>query len=131
MGQTKNNDDEGFWQDELTVRPFLLNQLLAAPVVIEQDKAYVGGKGVSNTGGGIIDFLLRQAVLENVVLLEIKTPATSLLQHSTYRAGVYGPSDELGGGIARLRRIDSRFSRSSTHSAAPSHLRRSTLAACF
>jgi hypothetical protein len=100
--QNKDNAGEEFWQQELTARPFLLNQLLAAPVVIEQGKAYVGGKGVSNTGGGLLDFLLRQAVLENVALLEIKTPATPLLQGSTYRAGVYGPSDDLGGGIAQV-----------------------------
>jgi hypothetical protein len=100
--QNKDNADEEFWQQELTARPFLLNQLLAAPVVIEQGKAYVGGKGVSNTGGGLLDFLLRQAVLENVALLEIKTPATLLLQRSAYRTGVYGPSDDLGGGIAQI-----------------------------
>jgi hypothetical protein len=86
----------------LTARPFLLNQLLAAPVVIEKDKAYVGGKGVSNTGGKVVVFLLREPVVDNVVLLEIKTPVTPLLQVSQHRAGVYGPSQELGGSLTQL-----------------------------
>jgi hypothetical protein len=98
----KENADEEFWHQALTARPFLLNQLLAAPVVIEQDKAYVGGKGVSNTGGKVVDFLLRQPVLDNVVLLEIKTPMTRLLHGSRYRSEIYGPSEELGGSLTQL-----------------------------
>lgn len=100
--ENKENSDEEFWHQALRARPFLLNQMLAAPVVIEKDKAYVGGKGISNVGGKIVDFLLRLPVVDNVVLLEIKTPATPLLQNQPYRAGVYAPSDELGGGLTQL-----------------------------
>ena len=98
----KNNPDEEFWHQALRERPFLMNQLLASPVVIERDKAYVGGKGVTNTGGKVADFLLRHPALDNVALLEIKTPVTPLLLTTPYRAGVYGPSQELAGGAVQL-----------------------------
>jgi hypothetical protein len=95
-------EGEEFWQQALRTRPFLLNQLLAAPVVVEEGKAYVGGKGISNTGGNIVDFLLKQPVLGNVVLLEIKTPSTELLRKTPYRDNVYAPSFELSGGVTQL-----------------------------
>jgi len=41
-------------------------------------------------------------VLENVALLEIKTPATPLLRGAAYRTGVYAPSDELAGGVTQI-----------------------------
>jgi antiviral defense system Shedu protein SduA len=98
----KNNPDEEFWHQALRERPFLMNQLLASPVVIERDKAYVGGKGVTNTGGTVADFLLRHPALDNVALLEIKTPVTPLLLTTPYRAGVYGPSQKFAGGAVQL-----------------------------
>lgn len=97
-----NKEGEEFWQQALRMRPFLLNQLLSAPVVIEEDKAYVGGKGISNTGGNVVDFLLKQQVVGNVVLLEIKTPSTELLRKTAYRDAIYAPSAELSGGITQL-----------------------------
>ena len=100
--ENRQNGAEDFWQEQLTLRPFLLSQLLAAAVVIEEGKAYVGGKGVSNKGGNVVDFLLAQPVLENVVLLEIKTPDAPLLRTTEYRGGIYGPSAELGGGVAQV-----------------------------
>jgi hypothetical protein len=100
--QNEDNDDEEFWQQTITERPFLLEQLCGAPVVIQKGKAYVGGKGVSNTGGGVLDFLLRQEVMENVALLEIKTPTEALLRNASYRAGIYGPSEALGGSIVQV-----------------------------
>jgi hypothetical protein len=98
----KESKAEDLWHTALRDQPFLLSQLLSAPVVIENDKVYVGGKGVKDTGGSIADFLLRNAVLDNVALLEIKTPATKLLRASAYRGGAYAPSPELAGGIVQL-----------------------------
>jgi hypothetical protein len=98
----KDNKDEAFWQVALAARPFLLNQLLAAPVVIHGEKAFVGGKSVSNTGGKYPDFLLRQQDLGNVVVVEIKTPVAKLLQGKPYRSGVYAPSAELAGGLSQI-----------------------------
>jgi Domain of unknown function (DUF4263) len=100
--QNKDNADEDFWQRELTARPFLLNQLLGASVVIHKDKAYVGGKGVSDIGGKYADFLLSHEILDNVTLVEIKTPETQLLQSWPYRMGVYGASSHLSGGLTQL-----------------------------
>ena len=41
-------------------------------------------------------------MLDNVSILEIKTPGTPLLLQSAYRSGVYGPSPELSGGVVQL-----------------------------
>jgi hypothetical protein len=54
--------DEGYWQDLLARNAWVFSQLTGAPVVLLQEKAYVGGKGIENTGGGEIDFLVSNAL---------------------------------------------------------------------
>jgi hypothetical protein len=67
-----------------------------------QEKAYVGGKALDNTGGKYPDFLLANPLTENTLLLEIKTPTTKLLRNTEYRQGVYGISAELAGSISQV-----------------------------
>lgn len=64
-------------------------------------KAYVGGKSVLNTGGNIVDFLVKNYLTNNAALVEIKTPGTRLLGR-LYRSGVYNPSDELSGSLMQV-----------------------------
>ena len=95
------NDSEEFWQETLGEHAVVLSQVLAAPAMILEAKAYVGGKTVSNVDGQVVDFLLANALTGSVALVEIKTPATRLLG-SRYRAGVYPLSKDLAGGVSQV-----------------------------
>jgi len=96
----KVNNDEEFWQGTFKNHSWILSQVFSHPIVILDDKAYVGGKGVSNKGGNIIDFLYHNKITSNVVLIEIKTPKTKMLGKK-YR-GVYSISEDLSGAINQI-----------------------------
>lgn len=95
------NHNEEFWQEFLSKNSFVFAQLFSFPVIIIENKAYVGGKSISNRGGNIIDFLCTNNLTKNVVLIEIKTPATKLLG-SKYRGDVYNISSELSGSVIQV-----------------------------
>lgn len=97
---TDSNDEE-FWQSLFARHSYVLSQLFAYPVVLIKGKAYVGGKDLSNAGGNIVDFLLRAESSGAAVLVEIKTPQTSLLG-GKYREGAYPPSTDLSGAISQV-----------------------------
>ncbi len=96
------NDDESYWQALLKKQSWILSQLYASPMVILREQAYVGGKTIDNRGGSIVDYMFRNALSNNSLLVELKTPATALLTTTTYRNEVYGPSKELGGATQQL-----------------------------
>jgi len=98
----QNNSSEAFWQKTLEDNSVVLAQLFYTPVTILRSQAYVGGKGIGNTGGNIIDFLCSNKLTRNTALVEIKTPTTHILT-SIYRTGVYDVSRELSGSLAQLR----------------------------
>ncbi len=102
-----NNDAEEFWQQTLTAHSFVLEQVLSWPITIVKGKAYVGGKSVLDTGGGIVDFLVRNCLTNNAALVEIKAPATKLLDRP-YRQHVYNVSEELTGAVMQI--LNYRFS---------------------
>lgn len=93
-----NNSDEEFWQTNLSEHSFVLEQAFSWPTSIVKGKAYIGGKSVFNTGGNIVDFLMRNRLTQSAALIEIKTPSTPLLG-AEYRSGVYNTSGELSGSI--------------------------------
>ena len=53
----KDNDDEEFWQTTLSQNSFVFSQIFSFPVVVLGGKVYVGGKGIDNRGGNLLDFL--------------------------------------------------------------------------
>lgn len=67
-----------------------------------KSKAYVGGKGIDNTGGKLIDFLFANKLTRNISLIEIKVPTTHLLE-SQYRNGVYRISSEMVDSLGQVR----------------------------
>jgi hypothetical protein len=95
------NRDEEFWQRLFARHSYVLSQLFAYPVVLIKGKAYVGGKNLCNTGGNVVDFLLRTESSGAAVLVEIKTPQTPLLG-AKYREGAFPPSTDLGGAISQV-----------------------------
>lgn len=97
----KNNKSENFWQTLFKDNSWVLAQIFAYPMVIFQDKAYVGGKGIDNRGGNIVDFIYKNNLTENSALIEIKTPMTKLLS-GQYRDNVYSVSNDLSGSINQI-----------------------------
>jgi hypothetical protein len=95
------NDNEEFWQEVLVQNSFLFAQLFSYPVIILEDKAYVGGKSISNKGGNVIDFICTNNLTRNAALVEIKTPTTKLLG-SKYRGDIYNISSELSGSTIQV-----------------------------
>jgi hypothetical protein len=93
--------NEQFWQELLTSRSFLLEQMFSWPCTIVAEKAYVGGKTVHNTGGHIVDFLVKNRLTTSAALLEIKTPVTKLTGRD-YRAGIPNVSGDLAGSIVQV-----------------------------
>ena len=90
-----------FWQTMLAGQSFVLEQIFSLPIVVIQEKAYVGGKSIANSGGHIADFLFKNAITNAVGLVEIKTPKTKLLG-PIYRNGVYNVSSELTGAVQQV-----------------------------
>jgi hypothetical protein len=97
----KNNSDEEFWQAYLSKNSFVFSQIFSIPIILLKDKAYVGGKGIENLGGGILDYLYTNKITKNVVCIEIKNPKTKLLG-SEYRHSVYSISNEISGAIIQV-----------------------------
>lgn len=100
--ENKQNSDEEFWQKTLEENSWIISQLFAAPLIIFNDKAYMGGKGIENTGGQIADFIYQNQLTNNIAIIEIKTPSTELIEDSEYRNNIYPTSKELSGGIIQV-----------------------------
>lgn len=96
------NPHKSYWQSLFEQHSWVLSEIYAHPVVIVAGRAYVGGKGVSNTGGNLADFLYQNKLTGNALIIEIKTPLTELLEASEYRNGVFAPSRELAGATQQL-----------------------------
>lgn len=99
--QNRDEDNEEFWQSTLAEHAFLFEHVFAWPTAVLKGKAYVGGKGLDNTQGKVVDFLLKNCLTHNVALLEIKTPSTKLLGPK-YREGVHNVSGELSGSVLQV-----------------------------
>jgi len=93
----QDSKDEELWQRQLTENSFVLEHVFSWPASIVESKAYVGGKRVMNTGGNLVDFLLRNRLTRSAALIEIKTPGTPLLGQR-YRQ-TYNVSSELSGSV--------------------------------
>jgi hypothetical protein len=98
----KENADEEFWQKELSKCPYAFSLIFPYAVVVVAEKAYVGGKDVTNTGGNIADFLVKRALTGNCVIVEIKTPKTALLARR-YRNRAYTISYDLSGSTVQVQ----------------------------
>lgn len=96
-----SNSSEDFWQRTLSEHSFVFSQLFAYPIVLIAEKAYLGGKRLDNHHGNLADFLGSVESSGNTLIIEIKTPTTSLLG-SEYRDEAYPLSAELSGAVAQV-----------------------------
>ena len=95
-----NNADEEFWQKLFVSNQWILSQIFSCPCTIFEDKAYVGGKGIANTGGNICDFIYRNKLTQNIAIIDIKTPEAPLIG-GRYR-GTYSLSTDLSGAVNQV-----------------------------
>ena len=97
----ESTQKEEYWQTLLSKNHVILEQLFDLPIVVANEKAYVGGKQLNNSEGKVVDFIVRNRVTKNASLVEIKTPQAKLLG-SSYRQGVFPLSTELSGAISQV-----------------------------
>ena len=99
--ENKNNSDESFWQTFFKQNSWVIAQIFSYPVILIQDQAYVGGKGINNKGGNVVDLLYKNSFTDNVLLVEIKTPTTPITGKN-YRNQLYCASSDLSGSITQI-----------------------------
>ena len=104
-----DNTSEEFWQTIFEENQWILSQIFSCPCTIFEDKAYVGGKGLSNTGGNVCDFIYQNNLTQNIALIEIKTPCTSLFGPQ-YR-GTYSLSADMSGAINQILNYKDKLSK--------------------
>lgn len=98
--ENQNNGDEEFWQNTFNTHHVILSQLFDYPITILQQKAYLGGKTLSNKHGKVVDFVYSNSLTASIGLIEIKTPTAPLLGGS-YRDNVYPLDKELVGAMSQ------------------------------
>ncbi|MED2254385.1 Shedu immune nuclease family protein [Brevibacillus parabrevis] len=103
-----NNPNENEWHHFFIENNWVLSQCFSIPAILFQNKAYVGGKDISYKNGGVLDILYKSKMLENLALIEIKTPLTPLIGKE-YRDNVFSISIELSGAINQLLHYKDNF----------------------
>ncbi len=96
-----SNSDEEFWQIQFNQHAHVLSQVFSVPVVLIQDKAYVGGMSIDRKDARFVDFLYTSGSSNEAILIEIKTPSTRLLG-AKYR-NIYKPSAEMSGALIQVK----------------------------
>lgn len=102
LKENMENDNEEFWQNLFTKNPNILYSVIPSFGMIISAKPYMGGKAINNSGGTLSDFIYKCGA-NNISIIEIKKPTTSLMG-SQYRNNVYSPSEELSSAIVQLRK---------------------------
>jgi hypothetical protein len=105
------NSNEEFWQDLLKQNAWVFSQLTGAPVVLLEDKAYVGGKTLANKEGGQVDYLVQNELTDNVALIEIKTPVADLCGARYRTSGAYKIGSDVIGGLVQVQGYRESFER--------------------
>lgn len=92
-------DNEGFWHSELETRKGVLERLLGGYAIFRQSEFHVGVTDTKGRGSKRADFALQHKLIENITLIEIKSPGTNLLGNK-YR-DTYPLSRDVSGGISQ------------------------------
>lgn len=94
--------DEKRWQEIIERNVWVIGQIFSHPLVLVKREAYLGGKSIRNTGGNTADFLLRNQMTGDALIVEMKTPATKLTTDGQYRNNAYPASKELAGAVQQV-----------------------------
>jgi hypothetical protein len=99
--------NEPAWQKFFVNNTFALKQIFAAPVAFYGEQLDLRIPNMRSAGRRIADFVLANTLTRSMVIVEIKTPGTSLMLNSRYRgkegAEVYAPNANLAGAVAQLQ----------------------------
>jgi hypothetical protein len=98
---TKKTKEET-WQRLFNENPFILSLAFGYPAIKISDQASVGGKRLTGDGEKITDYLIKNGVTNNLALIEIKKPSSTLLNKTAYRGSVYCASTELTGSVTQV-----------------------------
>jgi hypothetical protein len=99
----RKNISEQKWQDFFKENLWIFSQLFAQPTVLFKDKAYVGGKTISDEQGKIVDFLFKNKLTKNSALIEIKKHTTNMFNKKPYRGNdVFALNKELSGAVNQV-----------------------------
>lgn len=104
MDRRKSERD---WQSFFQLNPFVLSLAFSVPTLLVQSTPYVGGKRFDGRGGKFSDFLAATRSTGNLLIVEIKKPATEILSGTTYRDDLRSLSADLNGSIVQA--LDQRF----------------------
>lgn len=94
--------NEDTWQKLFNENPFILSLAFGYPAIKISDQASVGGKRLAGDGEKITDYLIKNGITNNLALIEIKKPSSSLLNKKAYRGAVYCASSELTGSVTQV-----------------------------
>lgn len=108
--ENEGNSDEEFWQKKFSEFSWSISKLFVYPVILFEEKAYVGGKVISNKKGNVVDFLYRNNLSGDIAIVEIKTPKSRLLSNE-YRQ-TFSVSAELSGGVNQTLKYKHKLLRS-------------------
>nr|WP_239070920.1 Shedu immune nuclease family protein [Amycolatopsis sp. SID8362] len=97
-----DSSDEKLWQEIIERNAWAIGQVFSHPLVVVKREAFLGGKSIRNTGGNNADFVLRNQMTGNALIVEMKTPATPLTTAQPYRNNAYPPSKELAGAVQQV-----------------------------
>lgn len=95
------NESEEYWQKLFGDNAWVLSQIFSSPFILLEEKVYIGGKGLNNKGGKVVDFIYQNNITQNVSLVEIKTPLTELIS-TQYRQGAYSIHNNVSGSIVQV-----------------------------
>jgi hypothetical protein len=98
---------ESHWQKFLVENPFILRMGFGLPIAVFGEQVSVGGTGFQNSGGKLADFVIQTGLQGNLGVIEIKKPATLLVEAKPYRGKVHAPSKELAGAVNQV--LDQRY----------------------
>ena len=98
----KPGANENVWQKFFSTNPFVLSLAFALPVMSIRGQAHVGGTRIDGKGQKIADFLQSHPSTGSLALVEIKTPATKLLEADAFRSGTFAPHKQLVQAVAQV-----------------------------
>lgn len=99
--ENKENSEESSWQNFFTENSWVLSQMFSYSTILLTERAYLGGKGIENTGGNLVDFIYQNQLTNNVAIVEIKTPGTKIVT-GQYRTNAFSISEDVSGAIVQI-----------------------------
>jgi hypothetical protein len=93
---------ESDWQKLFVNNPFILSLAFNSPVKLIHGQAHVRNTDSLGKGATVTDFIFKNPLTNNTLILEIKKPSTQLFDKRMYRTDVYSPSRDFAGSINQV-----------------------------